>query len=445
MMQARHGQDIAANSGALLYLNNGDLRALHILFDLRNAKDLLSVRNQVAIGHVLAGSSRDDIEPVRVDLARIDGWKRCVSPLCSRSNDRSCIAFCLLLISNHRPEPPEAPIVLPDVIDDDYACKKCYSNRECSTYDATVKLSNNEPSSKLGAAFTGHLGKEELEYFLKWDKLIDFEVEAEGSSIARSWLTGPDEPDTSSAVLSLSFESEQSMPVLDLDERCGRQDVAYFSRTGAGPASSREDSLSIGTRVVVSMDTTTLKLASNKTWKTVQRPQMHIARGDVYESSVHRVGLRVSHDDLMRLHKLTFRALPTKLRFRIDRDSFATGTGTLKQNLINLLTGDKKTNSEPGTTVEGTRLPRLRELLLKLHPPKYDDDWKGDLMFQRSVTSPVANQNPSCDLACLKEEFQTLNMDQQSAVRKVFVAKDYTLIQGLPGTGTHLANKLYNS
>jgi hypothetical protein len=27
-------------------------------------------------------------------------------------------------------------------------------------------------------------------------------------------------------------------------------------------------------------------------------------------------------------------------------------------------------------------------------------------------------------------------MDQQSAVRKVFVARDYTLIQGLPGTGT---------
>jgi DNA replication ATP-dependent helicase Dna2 len=331
-----------------------------------------------------------------------------------------------------------APIVLPDLIHDDYACKKCYSNRECSTYDATVKLSTNEPPSELGAAFTSHLGKEELEYFLKWDKLIDFEVDAEGSSIARAWLVGPDELDTpmSPAASALAFDVENSTPVINLDERCGRQDVAYFSRTKTGSTSSHRDSLSIGTRVVVSMDTTTLQLASKKTWKSVHRPQMHIARGDVYESSLHRVGLRVSQDDLLRLHKVASRSLPVQLLFRMDRDSGAAGVGTLKQNLINLLTGDKKTNSEPGTTVEGSRLPRLRDLLLKLQPPTYDDDWKSDLMFKQSATNPVANQIPSCNLAFLEKEFQTLNMDQQSAVRKVFVAKDYTLIQGLPGTGT---------
>lgn len=346
----------------------------------------------------------------------------------------------MLLVSNHSRESPEALIVLPDLLHDDYTCKKCYSNRECSTYDATVKLFTNEPPSGLGVAFTSHLGKEELEYFLKWDKLIDFEVDAEGSSIARSWLLGSDDLDvpTSSAICSLAFDVEHSMPAVDLDERCSRHDVAYFSRTDAvsGPTSTHGDSLSIGSRVVVSMDTTTLALASPKTWRTVQRPQMHIARGDVFESSSHRVGLRVSHDDLMRLHKLTSRALSTKLLFRMDRDNCATGIGTLKQNLINLLTGDKKTNSEPGTTVEASRLPRLRELLLKLYSPKYEDDWKSDLMFQRSATNSMTNHIPCCDLESLKEEFQTLNMDQQSAVRKVFVAMDYTLIQGLPGTGT---------
>jgi AAA domain len=163
---------------------------------------------------------------------------------------------------------------------------------------------------------------------------------------------------------------------------------------------------------------------------------LHIARGDVYESSEHRIGLSVPHDDLLRLHKLASRALPTKLQFRMDRDSGATGVGTLRQNLINLLTGDKKTNSEPGNTAEESHLPRLRELLLNLHPPKYDD-WKSDLMFHQSPGKTVRTQVPSCDLASLETEFKALNLDQQSAVRKVFVAADYTLIQGLPGTGTH--------
>jgi CRISPR/Cas system-associated exonuclease Cas4 (RecB family) len=79
MMQTRHGQEIAASSGVLLYLNNEDLRALHIEFDLRNAKDLLSVRNEVAIGQVLAGSSRDDTEPVDTDSTGTGCLKRCVS------------------------------------------------------------------------------------------------------------------------------------------------------------------------------------------------------------------------------------------------------------------------------------------------------------------------------------------------------------------------------
>lgn len=332
----------------------------------------------------------------------------------------------------------EALIVLPDLLTENFACKKCYSNRECFTYDATTRQSPNESLSELGAAFTSHLGKEELDYFVKWDNLINFEVDAEDSQIARAWLLGSDELGSlSSSLFSLVFDVENSKPSLEINEGYGKQDVAYFLRAGT-TSLSNGDSISIGTRVVVSMDTTTLALSSKKTWRTEHRPQMHIARGDVYETSAHRIGLRVAYDDLVRLHKLASRALPTKFHFRMDRDSGATGVGTLRQNLINMLSADKKTKSEPGTTAEGSHLPRLRELLLKLSPPKYEDDIKSDLMFKRSLVNPVTTQIPACDLASLETEFHTLNLDQQSAVRKAFVAKDYTLIQGLPGTGTLL-------
>lgn len=327
------------------------------------------------------------------------------------------------------------PLELPDLIHDDFSCRKCYSNRECFTYDAAKCFADEKEQTELGSAFTKHLKKDELEYFLKWDRLINLEVHSEGSNIARSWLLGSEEfeNDAAACISSLVFDAEKTKcPTVNMEDHSGGWIVAFFSRNVPGPLA---DSLPDGTRVVLSMDVTTLQLSSKKKWNTITRPQMHVARGDVCELNQNHIGLRLSRDDLLRIEKLASNTLPSKLHFRLDRDIGATGVGTLRQNLINLLSGDKKTNSEPGTTVEGSRLPRLRDLLLKLEAPVFDDDWKVEMMFQRPLSSPSVAKVPSCDLATLELEFGTLNLDQQSAVRKVFVANDYTLIQGLPGTG----------
>lgn len=42
---------------------------------------------------------------------------------------------------------------------------------------------------------------------------------------------------------------------------------------------------------------------------------------------------------------------------------------------------------------------------------------------------------PGCDLARLKRDFSKLNSDQQGAVMKSISAEDFSIIQGLPGTG----------
>jgi len=131
------------------------------------------------------------------------------------------------------------------------------------------------------------------------------------------------------------------------------------------------------------------------------------------------LNVRASRDDLARIQKIVKASGDDYVQFRLDRDDTATGTGTLRQNLINLFTADIKPPEEHNETPQQTRLSRLRDFIIRLREPSFDRD------LVKSMFSPCAKSVscavPGCDMMDLVVEYADMNPDQRAAVEKVWI------------------------
>lgn len=152
-----------------------------------------------------------------------------------------------------------------------------------------------------------------------------------------------------------------------------------------GTLSLLNGSMSIGDAVTISLDPDLIA----------------IARGFVIDLEPGHITIGFDHE--VNLRDILVRTRPSQalepIVCRIDKDEFGSGLGRIRDNLARLfyVNGDSK---------------RLK-LVVDLVPPEFDDR----LLPEESEFEP------------------NLNINQQDALRKVFTAKDYALILGLPGTG----------
>lgn len=325
-------------------------------------------------------------------------------------------------------------VTLPEVLMNPNSCEKCYANRECLMYAASAHFfqpaSVAATHSELLNRFTGHLSDADFRYFEMWDRLVDLEADAEYSNPAESWLIRSSELErtTSKSLSAMRFDPQGCSTAETLGEASSQ--VISFLRT-MHSSQQRLDNLGLekGCHVIVSTDTTTT--ANSPT--LLGRKHMHIVRGFMEGASSTRIFIRCGRDDHQRLRKMIAKTSPDLL-FRLDRDEIATGVGTLRQNLINLLTADRSDSERVKKSEKlRQRLPQLRSLVIGLCPPSFDDR-----LLKTMFTDFGARQAllvPGCDLFDLSMEYSELNDDQRAAVDKVMTARDYTLIQGLPGTG----------
>lgn len=268
--------------------------------------------------------------------------------------------------------------------------------------------------------FTGHLSDEEFDYFTKWDRLIDLEADVSGSLIARSWLlpSVDRENNHSSCVSSLVFENKASSPQAVFDESWYADVV--FTRSASSSIKTPLSNVGFGqgTRVVISTDSTTVAETNDTTFpRRYGRRHMHIARGAVRKASETQLHILASRDDLDRIERAASKSSNEPMTFRIDIEHFPTGITTLRQNLVNLFTADKKPLDAPGSQVEQSRLSWLRSVLIRLQKPHFNRALV-KFMFtpgNDAPTRPVAG----CDLMDLCFEFSTLNPDQREAVEQV--------------------------
>jgi len=280
--------------------------------------------------------------------------------------------------------------------------------------------------------FTGHLSDDDFAYFQKWDRLIDLEADAGCVNVAEAWLidSAEREKTTSKCISSLYFDPSASSSGAMFDDT--ETVTIAFKRSPQSPLQTPLQCLSFepGAYVVLSTDSTTVEgKPDNKS-----RPQMQIIRGTVEGTSDTQVLLKASSDDLTRIERLVKRSLESVVLFRLDRDEISTGVGTLRQNIINLFTGDTGEPDGSNRDLTPHRLAWLRDVIVRLRTPVFDDALKQS-MFSRPDNHDNYFPISGCDLEDLVFEFTELNDDQREAVTKVITAKDYSLIQGLPGTG----------
>jgi hypothetical protein len=282
---------------------------------------------------------------------------------------------------------------------------------------SNLKVSGPDPThEELLHHFTGHLVDEELNYFCQWDRLIDLEADASASFIARSWLVESQERETTTlnSISSLVFDNAISSPQAIFDNSW--MATIGFRRC---PASTLQTPLANvgfapGSRVVVSTDTTSV---GRQRQHNRAHSQMHIVRGVVHTVTESHLTVLASRDDLIRIERTVNRSSSQTFLFRIDKDDGATGTGTLRQNLVNLFTADVKSFGEPGKHVLQSRLSWLRDVLIRLRQPVFDETLLKSMFTPPSGSS--ASEVPGCDLMDLCFEYSTLNPDQKTAAEKV--------------------------
>jgi hypothetical protein len=392
MMQMRYGtkQNTVPN-GLLLYMNKENLRAVHATPALSHLKTLIGVRNTVASAQARVSRPRG------LTVVQEAG---------GRSNLRLLDA--------------STPTVLPEVLQSGFTCEKCYSNRECMTYMRANSFSVDastarESHSDLIKRYTGHLLPEDLEYFSRWDRLIDLEADASRSLITETWLERSEkrEEKSGNCISRLQFDALKSTkrPCKD-----GSSAILSFKKSKCTSMHSQHSfqnlSFQPGAHAVISVDRTTT--CDNP---RSSKDRMHIVRGFIHRIASDELEVRSSVDDHTRM--IRFVGSDDSLFFRLDSDDVACGTGTLRRNLINFLSFEtQQTTQGKQSLLAPARLKNLRDIVIRRSAPRLRHSLQSIFSPEKSG-SELPALVPGCDLMDLAAEYAELNPDQQAAAKMV--------------------------
>jgi len=192
---------------------------------------------------------------------------------------------------------------------------------------------------RLSRHFTSHLNEHDLDYFRKWDMLINLERQASLTENAlKSWLVESREKESDgNCVSSLSLDNSSLMAQISSSNVLSNEDRAtlHFFRTLDTDTVRPIGTLSVerGSYVLLSTDTTLL--ASSKRGHL---NKMHILKGYVVEMGEQSIDVSVSKRDIVHVKRLHDLYPNMQLQFRLDKDEFSGGFGLLYQNLVNFLT-----------------------------------------------------------------------------------------------------------
>lgn len=304
---------------------------------------------------------------------------------------------------------------LPPMLKKPYLCKACYSKSECFSYHKLVDGGDGETSG-LGEAFTdltGHLKPNHADFFRKWDGLLTKEesdtmkfrrelwtmLSTERQALGRCFANVIIEPGTAQ-------ENKESSKI-------NRFEYTFVKDTLEAGFSFTDSQITIGEPIVVSDERGHFNLASGYVINI--RPTRVVVAVDRRLQNAHRkcrdfdpvtnqvfTGLTETSLDGTGLTQDALSGSPRL--YRIDKDEFANGMATARNNLLRIM--DK----------ELFKARELRQLIVDNIAPVF-----------RASTPKYTIAGPASQ--------QQLNVDQRRAIEKVMCAKDYALVLGMPGTG----------
>jgi hypothetical protein len=337
-----------------------------------------------------------------------------------------------------------------------------YAAAEIKAVSSTSFQGVDKSHGKLLHRFTSHLSQEDLQYFQDWDRLIDLEADASTFMTTTAWLQcSQDQEKASGKCLSSMVLDEVSTMMANASDPDTANDhrsaLIVLERSNDSALTTPLSRLNVesGSHVIISSDATTLHLSSSTSGTPLGntghgvhhfRHRMSIVRGVVDSVDQKRVTIRASRDELKQLSRLNQQYVESHpsssnrssssqadglLHLRVDKDDVSTGIGTLRQNLIQLLTSDvqpKETNDAKAPVIQPTtdlvsarchRLSWLRDAIIRLRSPSFDESLRASMFdssrSNRSGHRPAAES----ELFSLVAAFSELNGDQRNAVEKV--------------------------
>ncbi|KAF5339801.1 hypothetical protein D9611_009204 [Ephemerocybe angulata] len=329
-----------------------------------------------------------------------------------------------------------AETFLPPPIDDEHACKRCYTVDTCMLYryaysakTPETKLpmlespptASNAPESLVNTydLKTGHLTPEQGLFFRKWETLLSLEERDLVRFRRELWTIGAEDREKKGRCFAgmvvkpltgVEQDAEKDEKNAAGSSPAGEGRVYKFSYTfvrskrwtasSQGPSESDQRNLlnghlNVGDPITVS----------------VEPHLLAFAQGFITDLTPDAVKLGIDHKvDLewirARMRKDGPRFVADEVVFRIDKDELFGGMGRMRNNLAQLFyaNGDRK---------------RL-ELVVDLRKPLFSPSIPPESLAVESSSS---------------QHVKNLNMSQKQAVSKVLSAEDYALVLGMPGTG----------
>lgn len=304
-------------------------------------------------------------------------------------------------------------LALPPMLKKEHLCKSCYSKAACFTYH---KLSENgtAESSGLGDKFTelvNHLSPAHQEFFVKWDDLLTKEERDTMKFRRELWTMLSSEREVVGRCFSeviiqpgSAFENSESTKI-------NRFEYTFVKHKPRAGFSFAESQITVGEPIVISDEKGHFNFAAGfvtnvrPTRVTVavdrrlQRVQRQMEGFDPVKNQIFSGVIEVAEVGISQLSQSS----PPVL-YRIDKDEFANGMATARNNILRIMEKDL------------WRARELRQLIIENKAP----DFKVTSTAY-TLSGPASQQN--------------LNIDQQKAIEKVMSAKDYALVLGMPGTG----------
>ena len=303
---------------------------------------------------------------------------------------------------------------LPPMLKKPYLCKACYSKTECFTYHKLVEGGDAETSG-LGETFNelvSHLTPVHADFFKKWDGLLTKEERDTMKFRRELWtMLSTERQGVGRCFANVTIEAGSGQENKE-SSKINRFTYTFIKPKTEPGFSFTDSQITIGDPIVISDEEGHFNLASGYIINV--RPTRVVVSVDRRLQNAHRKGVGFNSETnqvftgLMETHPDGAYASsdpgqPSRL-YRIDRDEFANGMATARNNLIRIMEKDLFKARE------------LRQLIIDGSPPVFKPN-----------APPFTLSGPASQ--------QSVNDDQRHAIEKVMMAKDYALVLGMPGTG----------
>ena len=304
-------------------------------------------------------------------------------------------------------------LALPPMIKKEHLCKSCYSKPACFTYHKLCEDGNAETSG-LGEKFNevvSHLSPLHQVFFKKWDDLLTKEERDTMKFRRELWAMLSSDREVVGRCFSEVVIQPGSALERHENSKINRFEYTFVKRQSRQNFSFTESQITTGEPIVISDEKGHFNFAAG--FVTNVRPDRVVVMVDRKLQRAKRKldGFDPVYNQVFTPHVSVGEqvASPSSdqddaILYRIDKDEFANGMATARNNILRIMEKDLWQARE------------LRQLIVENKAPEFNVT-----STAYALSGPASQQN--------------LNVDQRRAIEKVMSAKDYALVLGMPGTG----------